>query len=193
MWQVRIHGRGGQGVVTAAELLSVAAFRQGLYAQAFPVFGSERMGAPVVSFVRASPTPVRAHDPVDRPDAVIVQDVTLLGVVDVLAGLDPAGFVVVNSTRAEPDPAWAALAGWPSADHLATVPATALALEHVGRAVPNVPLLGAFAALTGWISLESVVAAIEERFGPTVAAGNAAAARAAHRIVSTEMDHAHPG
>jgi len=79
MFQVRIHGRGGQGVVTAAELLSVAAFSEGHHAQAFPSFGSERTGAPVVSFCRISEVAIRSHDPVAEPDAVIVQDVTLLG------------------------------------------------------------------------------------------------------------------
>ena len=78
MFQVRIHGRGGQGVVTAAELLSVAAFTEGRYAQAFPSFGSERMGAPVVSFCRISDAPIRTHEPVTEPDALIIQDLTLL-------------------------------------------------------------------------------------------------------------------
>jgi pyruvate ferredoxin oxidoreductase gamma subunit len=200
MWQVRIHGRGGQGVVTAAELLSVAAFRQGLHAQAFPVFGSERMGAPVVSFVRASRDPIRAHDPVEVPDAVIVQDVTLLGAVDVLAGLDPAGFVVVNTARSLPELQALAPAGWPAPEHVATVPATDLALTHVGRPVPNVPLLGGFAALTRWISLASLVDAVEERFPARVARANADAARAAHglvesarRLVEEEARRAHTG
>ena len=78
MFQVRIHGRGGQGAVTAAEMLSVAAFDEGLHAQAFPTFGSERTGAPVVAFCRIDEAPMRAHDPVDVPDAVFVQDPTLL-------------------------------------------------------------------------------------------------------------------
>lgn len=188
MWQVRIHGRGGQGVVTAAELLSVAAFRQGLHAQAFPVFGSERMGAPVVSFVRASRRPIRAHDPVEVPDAVVVQDVTLLGAVDVLAGLAPDGFVVVNTSRRLPDLQALAPAGWPPPDHVAAVPATDLALTHVGRPVPNVPLLAAFAALTGWITLTSLVDAVGERFPAEVAHANAEAARAAHLLVRQEIE-----
>ena len=191
MWQVRIHGRGGQGVVTAAELLSVAAFREGLHAQAFPVFGSERMGAPVVSFVRASEHPIRAHDPVEAPDAVIVQDPSLLGAVDVLAGLDPGGFVVINSSRALSELVATAPDGWPPAHHVARVPATELAMTHVGRAVPNVPLLGAFAALTGWISFQSLVGAISERFAGAVAQANAEAALAAHRLVAQEVDRAH--
>lgn len=90
MFEVRLHGRGGQGVVTAAELLSVAAFRDGFEAQAFPSFGSERMGAPVISFCRVSDEPIRVREPVTRPDAVVV-DATLLHHVDLFAGLSPDG------------------------------------------------------------------------------------------------------
>ena len=96
---VRIHGRGGQGVVTAAELLSLAAFDQGLHAQALPSFGSERTGAPVVAFCRIDERPIRSHDPVDHPDLVVLQDPTLLHTGDVLDGLADDGVVVVNSSR----------------------------------------------------------------------------------------------
>ena len=87
MFQVRIHGRGGQGVVTAAELLSMAAFAEGRHAQAFPSFGSERMGAPVVSFCRIDDRPIRTREPVMAPDALVIQDVTLIHQVDLFAGL----------------------------------------------------------------------------------------------------------
>ena len=87
MFQVRIHGRGGQGVVTAAEMLSIAAFEDGLHAQAFPSFGSERTGAPVVSFCRIDDVPIRVREPIAEPDALIVQDPTLLHQVDVFSGL----------------------------------------------------------------------------------------------------------
>ncbi|HEY7656045.1 MAG TPA: 2-oxoacid:acceptor oxidoreductase family protein, partial [Burkholderiales bacterium] len=103
MFQIRLHGRGGQGVVTGAEMLSIAAFVEGRHAQAFPSFGSERMGAPVASFVRFSDDPVRVREPVVSPDAVIVQDVTLLRQVDVLGGLRPDGYVVVNTVRTADD------------------------------------------------------------------------------------------
>ena len=99
MFSVRIHGRGGQGAVTSAEMLSVAAFDQGLHAQAFPSFGSERTGAPVVAFCRIDDAPIRAHDPIAEPDAVIVQDPTLLQLVPVFAGIVASGFVLVNSSR----------------------------------------------------------------------------------------------
>src|SRR6266496_2442619 len=99
MFQVRIHGRGGQGVVTAAELLSVAAFREGKHAQAFPSFGSERTGAPVVSFCRIDDKEIRLREPILEPDALIVQDPTLLHQVDVFSGLGPEGYVLINSGR----------------------------------------------------------------------------------------------
>src|SRR5947208_5143887 len=99
MFQVRIHGRGGQGVVTAAELLSVAAFLEGRNAQAFPSFGSERMGAPVVAFCRIDDREIRSREPVAEPDALIIQDPTLLHSMDLFAGLKPGAYVVLNSSR----------------------------------------------------------------------------------------------
>lgn len=197
MRQIRIHGRGGQGVVTAAELLSVAAFRQGLHAQAFPSFGSERTGAPVVSFCRLADVPIRTHEPISSPDAVIVQDVTLLAAVDVLGGLGPDGYVLLNSAHAPAELGLASVVAALPAGHVRTVPATDLALEHVGRPLPNVPLLGAFAALTGWVSIDAVAAAVQERFPGPVARRNIAAAEAAHALVAglvaREVDHAASG
>ena len=99
MFQLRIHGRGGQGVVTAAELLSVAAFVEGRHAQAFPSFGSERTGAPVVAFCRIDDKPIRSREPIAEPDALIVQDPTLLHQVDVFSGLAPDGYILINSSR----------------------------------------------------------------------------------------------
>src|SRR3954447_4449399 len=99
MIQVRIHGRGGQGVVTAAELLSVAAFAEGRYAQAFPSFGSEGTGAPVVSFCRIDDKPIRVREPIVAPDALIIQDPTLLHQVDVFGGMRPGGAVFINTGR----------------------------------------------------------------------------------------------
>jgi len=98
MFQVRFHGRGGQGVVTAAEVLSVAAFDEGRHAQAFPSFGSERTGAPVVSYCRVDDREIRTREPVVAPDAVIVQDVTLINQVDLFSGLSPVGYVLINTS-----------------------------------------------------------------------------------------------
>jgi pyruvate ferredoxin oxidoreductase gamma subunit len=99
MFQVRIHGRGGQGVVTAAEMLSIAAFEEGRHAQAFPSFGSERTGAPVVAFCRIADKEIRLREPIMAPDAIIIQDPTLLHQVDVFAGLKKDGYILINTTK----------------------------------------------------------------------------------------------
>jgi pyruvate ferredoxin oxidoreductase gamma subunit len=191
MLAVRIHGRGGQGVVSGAELLSVAAFNEGRHAQAFPSFGSERMGAPVMAFCRIDSKPIRLREPVLEPDALIIQDPTLLHQVDLFAGLAEGGLVLINSTR---DVAELGLAEWlVERRHykVVVVPATEIALKHVGRAVPNVPLLAAFAAITRSISLEALAHAIEDKFPAKIAAGNLAAARAAYALLRAgEVAHA---
>lgn len=190
MLQVRIHGRGGQGVVTAAELLSVAAFDGGRHAQAFPSFGSERTGAPVVAFARISDKPIRLREPVMKPDALIIQDPTLLHQVDVFQGLQKDGYILINSTRSFEELGLGDLVrGW-HPERLCTVPATELALKHVGRPVPNAALLGGFAAISGVVSLEAVAKAIREKFPEKVAEGNVMAARAAFEFVQKEMAEA---
>lgn len=176
MFQIRIHGRGGQGVVTAAELLSVAAFREGWHAQAFPSFGSERTGAPVVAFCRIDDRPIRLREPVVEPDALIIQDATLLHQVDVFAGLSGDGYVLINTTRSFEELGLTELAESRPAGHLRSVPATEMAVRLIGRPVPNAALLAAFAAVSGRLSLESVHAAIREKFPPKVAEANVAAA-----------------
>lgn len=189
MFQVRIHGRGGQGVVTAAELLAQAAFFEGRHAQAFPSFGSERTGAPVVAFVRIAETPIRVREPVMMPDGIIVQDETLLHAIDVFSGLSPQGFVVINTTHTFEE---LGLSEYLSSEiQIVTVPATQLAMEHLGRPVPNAVLLGAFAAFTGVVSLESVTRAISERFSNKLATGNSSAATAAFEIVRTQLTKGH--
>jgi pyruvate ferredoxin oxidoreductase gamma subunit len=182
MFQVRIHGRGGQGVVTAAELLSVAAFLDGAHAQAFPSFGSERTGAPVVAFCRVDDGEIRVREPIVAPDALIVQDPTLLHQVDVFGGLRPGGVVLLNSTR-EPDELGV------GDKNVLCVPATELARTHLGRPLPNAALLGAFAAATGVVTLPSVCAAIRERFAAKPAEGNVAAALTAFALIG-EPTHA---
>ena len=187
MFEIRIHGRGGQGVVTAAEMLSVAAFLQGHHAQAFPSFGSERMGAPVVAYCRISDREIRLREPVLKPEALIVQDPTLLNQVDVFSGLGSDGYLLINTTRSfEELGIGDFLAGF-RPERMATVPATELALEHVGRPVPNAALLGGFAAITGQVSLDSVCAAIRERFGGKVAEGNVKAATQAYEHVLRQV------
>jgi pyruvate ferredoxin oxidoreductase gamma subunit len=186
MIQVRIHGRGGQGVVTAAELLSVAAFEEGRYAQAFPTFGSERTGAPVVAFCRIDERPIRAREPIVEPDVLIVQDPTLLHQVDVFGGVGHDAFVLINTTRTFAELGLDDLAVRLRPERLVAVPATELAREHLGRPLPNAALLGGFAALTGVVSITSVAAAIRGRFPAKVAAGNVAAAEAAYAAARLE-------
>lgn len=187
VFQVRIHGRGGQGVVTAAELLSVAAFDSDLHSQAFPSFGSERTGAPVTAFCRIDQRPIRTREPIAEPDALIIQDPTLLHQVDVFGGLRQGGKVLINTGRTAQQLGLAELLEGSEPPILLTVPATELAREHLGRALPNAAMLGGFAALTGIVSIEGVELAINERFGGAVAAGNVAAARAAHEFVQDEI------
>ena len=188
MFQVRIHGRGGQGVVTAAELLSLAAFLEGRHAQAFPSFGSERMGAPVVSFCRVDDRPIRLREPIAAPDALIVQDPTLLHQVAVFSGLVPDGYILINSERSFEELGLADLASRYRAERMLTVAATELAREHLGRPLPNAVLLGGFAALTERISLDALARAIREKFAGALAEGNVAAAEAAFATVRGRME-----
>jgi pyruvate ferredoxin oxidoreductase gamma subunit len=190
MFQVRIHGRGGQGVVTAAELLSVAAFREGKHAQAFPSFGSERTGAPVVAFCRIDDRTIRLREPIMAPDAIIIQDPTLLHQVDVFGGLVPDGYVLINTSRTFEELGLGEFMSGLRRERLCTVPATELALKHVGRAVPNAALLAGFAAVSGRISLEAVNAAIREKFPAKIADGNVAAANAAYAFVEQQLREA---
>ncbi len=186
MFQVRIHGRGGQGVVTAAELLSLAAFGEGRHAQAFPSFGSERTGAPVVSFCRIDDKPIRTREPIVDPDAVIIQDPTLLHQVDVFSGLRPNGYVLINSEREFGDLGLTDLYQRHDRSRLLTVPAGEFARHAVGRPVPNAALLGGFAAAAGLISLDAVSDAIRSTFSGKVGEGNVEAARLAYDHVISE-------
>ena len=181
---VRFHGRGGQGVVTAAELLSVAAFLDGHEAQAFPSFGSERMGAPVVSFCRVATAPIRTHEPVNDPHAVVIADATLLHHVDVFAGLRDDGFVLINTVYTPEQLGLEPLVARLGAERVRGVPASDLAREHIGRPMPNVCMLGALAGLTDVVTDASLVQAVHARFKPDVAARNVAALRAAFERLS---------
>jgi pyruvate ferredoxin oxidoreductase gamma subunit len=187
MLQIRIHGRGGQGVVSAAEMLSLAAFEQGRHAQAFPSFGSERTGAPVVAFCRIDDQDIRLREPILAPGVLIVQDPTLLHQVDVFQGLQPDGYVLINSRRDFHALGLAAIEQRHRRERLVTVPATEIALKHLGRPLPNAVLLGGFAALSGLITLEAVAHAIRAKFGRRVAAGNVAAAGEAFDFVARQM------
>lgn len=184
MYEVRIHGRGGQGVVSASQMMSVAAFHEGHHSQSFPSFGSERMGAPVVAFVRIDDRAIELREPVLEPDLLIVQDPTLFGAIDVFSGLKPGGRLLINSSQSPRELGIEeAVAGLPPG-HVVTVPATEFALHHLKRPTPNTVLLGALAAMDGLLGLEAVEAAIRDKFPGKVGEMNVAAARAAHAAVS---------
>jgi pyruvate ferredoxin oxidoreductase gamma subunit len=172
-------------------MLSIAAFDEGRHAQAFPSFGSERTGAPVVAFCRIDDKEIRLREPIMAPDALIIQDPTLLHQVDCFAGLKPDGYILINTNKNFEELGLADFMQSRRAERLRTVSATDIALKHVGRPVPNVPLLGGFAAISGLIRLESVIKAIEEKFSGKVAAGNIAAATEAFNIMRAEMEAAH--
>lgn len=183
MYQVRFHGRGGQGVVTAAELLSIAAFLEGRHAQAFPSFGSERMGAPVAAFCRIDDKVIRVREPVAAPDALIVQDASLVRNADLLAGLEKTQFVLVN-TRLELHELRAdQLRAKVGLKKIIALPATEIALEIVKRNVPNVIMLSAFCAVSGLISFDTLRKAVGEKFKGKVAEANVLAAEKAWQMM----------
>jgi pyruvate ferredoxin oxidoreductase gamma subunit len=208
MFQVRIHGRGGQGVVTAAEILSMAAFLEGKHAQAFPTFGSERMGAPVTAFCRIDGHPIRLREPVVAPDALIIQDATLLHRVPLFDGLADSGYVLINmesrttgskspcalGTQAFEELALSELARRLLKERCMALPATRLGLDYIGRPIPNAALLGGFVAITRVLTIDSVTSAIKNKFPGAMGEKNVAAARAAYElVVERNLAHAPAG
>ena len=182
-YEVRFHGRGGQGAVMAAQALAVAASHDGYSAIAFPFFGAERRGAPVLAFTRFGQERLRVRTQVYEPHFVVVLDESLVETVDVLAGLRPGGMVVVNAPRA---PDRLVLSKKANA---ATVDATSIALECTKQAAVNTAMLGAFAKATRLVTIEGVEAGIMEVFGrrlsKEIASRNVAAARAAYEATQT--------
>ncbi|HHC29869.1 MAG TPA: pyruvate oxidoreductase subunit gamma [Rhodobacterales bacterium] len=176
MIEYRIHGRGGQGSVAAAYLLAAAAFEAGFTCQAFPAFGAERRGAPVMAFVRIDSKPITLRSQVQAPDFMIVQDDTLLLNPNLTHGLKPGGAMLVNTRK----PA-KAFEGFKT--RVVAFPATELAVEVIGRPIPNTALLAAFLALTETVPQEALAAAIKGRFsGPVLEKNLALIARAATAV-----------
>ena len=160
--EIRWHGRGGQGAVTSAELVAQAAINEGKYAQAFPAFGAERRGAPVVAFVRINcDEPIRVRAEVAEPDVVVVLDPSLLRVVDVASGLKARGMLVVNSKK-QPEQIKKEFGFNRS---LATVDATNIARELLGVTIVNTSMIGALLRTTGVVKLESLFGPLRQRFG----------------------------
>lgn len=160
MIEIRLHGRGGQGGVTSAELLARAAIGQGRFAQAFPSFGPERRGAPVVAFVRVSDEQIRLREKIYEPDFVLVLDPTLLDIVDVAQGLKKGGTVVVNSDQ--PAAGLKKKYKWARA---ATVDADTIAQQELGVPITNTTMLGALLKATGIVPVETLEPVILDRFG----------------------------
>ncbi|MGB4578548.1 MAG: pyruvate ferredoxin oxidoreductase subunit gamma [Methanoculleus sp.] len=177
MRELRIHGRGGQGSVTAAELIAFAAFEGGVYAQAFPAFGVERRGAPVQAFVRFSDRKIRLRSQVYEPDYIIVQDSTLIGDVDVFRGMKPGSIAIINTEKPDFD------GRVPEGVKVYVVDATTIALEELGVPITNTTLMGAFAAATGEIKLESLEHALRNRFSGSMADKNVSAAERAYSLI----------
>jgi pyruvate ferredoxin oxidoreductase gamma subunit len=181
MIEIRIHGRGGQGNVRAAELLSIAAFKDGKYSQAFPAFGAERMGAPVQAFVRIDDKKIRTREQVRHPDYLIIQDPFLIKTVPVLDGLKPEGLILLNSEKNPEDLRLDTKA------RIETISATDIALEIIGRPIPNAIMIGAFCTITGLVSLEAAQQAIMEIFPGRVGENNVAALERATSIIEKRM------
>ena len=182
MIEIRIHGRGGQGNVAAAELLSIAAFKDGKFAQAFPSFGAERIGAPVQAFVRIDDKKIRTREEVRTPDYLIVQDSFLIGAVPVLDGIKPDGLILVNSDENPED------LNIKTTATVETIPATEIALEIIGRPIPNAIMIGAFCSLTGLVSIGAVQEAIMEKFPGRVGENNVAALERAVELMEKKKD-----
>jgi pyruvate ferredoxin oxidoreductase gamma subunit len=177
MIEIRFHGRGGQGAVTAAEILAKAAFEDGKYCQAFPFFGVERRGAPVMAFSRIDDQPIRRRYQVYKPNYVIVLDDGLLEVADVFSGIKDGGKIIINTTSDVKTVDGA---------EVRKIDATGIALEILGVPIVNTVMLGAFAGLTGEISLESLIKIIKETFSGKIGEKNAKAATIAYNKVREE-------
>jgi 2-oxoacid:acceptor oxidoreductase gamma subunit (pyruvate/2-ketoisovalerate family) len=180
MLSLRFHGRGGQGTVIASKLLASAMFKDGWQVQAFPSFGAERSGAPVAAFLRADREPITIHYQVYEPDHVVVLDSVLLGTIDVTSGLKPGGTILVNTHKAPAE------LGLPGRYVVATCDATGIALKHGlgSRTTPivNTAIVGAWAALTGIVSLDAIVREVPSLV-PIKADANIAAAKDAFAAV----------
>lgn len=160
--EIRWHGRGGQGAVTSAELVAQAAISEDRYAHAFPSFGPERRGAPVLAFVRiSSREPIKIRAEITQPDVVVVLDPGLLSIVNVVSGLKPNGILVINTRRSFDD----IEARFKAKCKMAKVDATTIAREVLGIPVTNTTMIGALVRATGVVKLESVIEPLRQRFG----------------------------
>lgn len=187
MMEIRWHARGGQGAKTASLLLAEAAAMEGKHSQGFPDYGPERMGAPMRGFTRISDAPIRVHCAIYSPQIVIVLDDTLLGAVDVTAGMPKDGTLLANTVRAAADIRKRVGGG---VGRLFTVDATGIAIAEIGRPIPNSPMLGALIRVSGILELDTVLNQIRKKFShgfrPEMLEGNVRAIRRAYEEVKGE-------
>src|SRR3990172_4149956 len=185
--EIRWHGRGGQGAVTAAKLVAETALKQDKYFQASPEYGPERMGAPIQAFTRISPEPISIHCAVTNPNIVVVLDRTLLSVVDVTEGLDSDGTLIVNT---EMPPAEVRSAFNIQGYNIFTVDANKIAVESIGKAIPNTPMLGALLKATAIMDIDKVAEHIRlsfgKKFSQEIIDGNVEAVTRAYQEVQSE-------
>jgi pyruvate ferredoxin oxidoreductase gamma subunit len=185
--EIRWHGRGGQGAKTAATMVAEAALEEGKYSQGFPEYGPERMGAPIRGYTRISDGPIRLHCPITAPGVVVVLDATLLATESISAGLKDGGSVIVNTPLSPADiRKQAGIEG----GKVYTVDATKIAIEEIGRPIPNTPMIGALIKVGGFMKLETIYHDIEKKFlkklGEKGVRGNCEAVRRAHEEVQGE-------
>jgi pyruvate ferredoxin oxidoreductase gamma subunit len=185
--EIRWHGRGGQGAVTAAKMVAELALGEGKYFQAFPEYGPERSGAPIVAFTRVSDAPIQVYSGVEHPQIVVVLDSSLLKIVDVTRGAPADAVVLVNSSR---PPAQLRKDTGFKGHRLFTIDATRIAVETIKRPIPNTPMVGALTRITGLFDVDDVVAFLREDFGkkfpPKVVEGNIAAITRSYEEVQGE-------
>ncbi len=187
MKEIRWHGRGGQGAKTAAGLVAEVAMEEGKFSQGFPEYGPERMGAPIRGFTRISDGPIRVHSPITSPDVVVVLDDTLLSTVDVTEGMSKGGFLIVNTKK---NPGEIASSITAKGIAVWTVDATQIAIDEIGRPIPNTPMIGALIKAAGSVDIELLKASIKKKFlkkfGEKIVAGNVNALDRAHNEVKKE-------
>ena len=185
--EIRWHGRGGQGAKTAAIMVAGAALDEGKYSQGFPEYGPERMGAPIRGYTRIADGPIRLHCPIIAPDVSVVLDPTLVGTEDVAEGLKDDGAIIINTPEAP-----AAMREKLGITHgkVYTLDATKIAIEEIGRPIPNTPMIGALIKISGAMKLETIFHDIEKKFlkklGERGVQGNINAVKRAHEEVQGE-------
>jgi pyruvate ferredoxin oxidoreductase gamma subunit len=181
MKEIRIHARAGQGAITTAALLGYAYFLKGMYPYAFPHFGAARMGAPMNAFVRVDAKPVRLRSQVYEPDYVLVVDATLMRGFNCFSGLKEDGIAIINDKEGAQIPKVKAK------QKIFLVPATDIALKTIGRPLGNTALIGAFAAATGEIDLDTLIEAIQKRFTGKAQEGNIQAVKEGYTYIKKDI------